>query len=129
MPPGADITGRGLLDVDITFFAYLKSVMQRTTGASEAEVQAAVRAHARHLGDGDPHRAMEYRTAMHAQSARDWPPAASHDFALELDKPWAPSDAGLAYWQDLPRAVRESYMRQGALVLEAVMQGLAAGPR
>jgi hypothetical protein len=111
--------------MDLTFFAYLKSVMQRTTQASDAEVQAAVQRHARLLADPDPARAMQYRTAMHAESGREWPSEASHDLLLELEKPWAPSEAGLAYWRNLPAGVRDSYTGQGALVIQATLKGLS----
>jgi hypothetical protein len=121
--PGAEVSGQGWLNLDLTFLTFLKSVMERVQHATESEVQAAVQAHARRLADPDPRKAMDYRSAMNSQAARDWPSEASHDFVLELQKPWAPTPESDEYWRALPEAVRLSYSRQGDLSMRAMLAG------
>ena len=111
------VSGQGLFAMDLTFFSYLESVMRRTRQASDAEVQTAIRSHATRLADQDPRCAIEYRSAMHAESARDWPPEASHDLVLEWERPWAPTPASDAVWRKLPTSVRGSYSRQGSVMM------------
>ena len=123
---GDDIAGQGVFAMDFLFLSYLASVMQRDGQTTDAAIEAAVRSHSRRLADADPNEAWNYRMDSFRQSTAEWPPEASHDFAIELERDWAPSAEDAARWSQLPAPVRASYIRQGKLMQGAVLKGFGA---
>lgn len=113
-----EVSGQGVMDMDRLFLRYLESVMRRAWEKSDAEIGAAVERHLVKLTDVE----------MVAESARTWPPAASHDYNLEMQRHWAPSGETEERWAKWPKRIQLSYMRQGRLMAGAVFGGLGADP-
>lgn len=120
------VSGQGVMDMDRLFLRYLESVMQRAWDKSEAEIKEAIERHLVKLTDPDPNQAWNYRMAMVSDAAGKWPPAASHDYNLELQRHWVPSAESEERWAKWPERIRVSYMRQGRLMTGAVFNGLTA---
>jgi hypothetical protein len=122
--PADEIGGQGWMDTDWLFFRHLANVMFHE-GISGEEVQRACAGHARALTDPNPKRAMDYRSAVLADAARQWPGEASLAFISDLDETWAPSEKSRQDWSQLPPEMRRSYVRQGRVTREAVARGFA----
>lgn len=121
-----EITGQGVLAMDLLFFRHLGAVM-RIWGNSEKEILAEIHQRTPGLQDADPNRALNYRMAMIELYTARWPPEASQHLRLELKEEWAPSTEDAQNWATLSPAAQRSYVRQGRLTQDAYARGFDAG--
>jgi len=111
--------------MDRTMLAYYQEWLEGGNDATAEAIQSDLRVKAKNLAGPDANHALNYRMALQQELARRWGTELGLKFAHEIGRPWAPNAATDEYWKQLPRAVRESYTRQGELMFGAFLQGLS----